>query len=324
MARKTLRKIRGGAKQTLTGELVVNNLLIGIGQHDGYKSPTEDRYSVMPIGETAVLLGVYDGHTGSAAAEIGSKSIPAAIYAPIAEDLKILEDPPKLEAILRDAVIAVDSLFKSDASLNIGGSGSTVSLALVTPTHIIAANSGDSPILYFTSGGEVLFHSVDHDCENAEELARIRALGGDCGPRQDGVNAVKRQDGIPGLMMTRSIGDFDYKPPVIPDPQTYIMERKPDTYLVICSDSFTERFATPQRNRIKNLATPADMVKAFSSKFKSIAKLQLGVHAAIEEQVNMFKMGGGFYGDNTTLVAVKFPVAAGGKKRKTRRRKRKV
>lgn len=320
--RRTLRKARGGGIYTYSIESALNGFSAAVGHHDGYKSPTEDRFSVSPIADNCILIGVYDGHTGTTAASAASQLIPKAVVTAVSEDAEILKDPAKIEAMLTKAVIETDKRLETGGRAGYDNSGTTVSLALVTPTHIIAANAGDSPILYFKSDGTMLFHSIDHDCENESELARISALGGECGVRTDGAKGVKNKDGVPSLMMTRSVGDFSFKPPVIPDPQTYVVERQPDSYLAVCSDSFTERFASERRDRIKNIAKPEDVVKVFTETFKRDPSLQKGVHAAVEDQAKMFYAYGRYSGDNTTLVAIKFPAPAeGGKKRRTRRKK---
>lgn len=81
--------------------------------------------------------------------------------------------------------------------------GCTAVVVLVSDSHIICANAGDSrAVLARSSGGQMCFPlSDDHKPDNAPEKARIEAAGGFV--EENRVNG--------SLNLSRSLGDFEYK-----------------------------------------------------------------------------------------------------------------
>lgn len=115
-------------------------------------------------------------------------------------------------------------------------SGSTAIAALVTPSHIIVANCGDSRCI-LVRGGEVVEMSDDHKPYNDDEQRRIEAAGGTV--------TMRRVNG--DLAVSRALGDFSYKqqpqlPPesqqVSAEPEIRVVERSPgaDQFLVLACD----------------------------------------------------------------------------------------
>ncbi|CAK8564012.1 unnamed protein product [Lathyrus sativus] len=107
--------------------------------------------------------------------------------------------------------------------------GSTAVVAILSQTHIIIANCGDSRAVLYR-GKEAMALSADHKPNREDERARIEAAGGRVihwkGYRVLGV-----------LAMSRSIGDRYLKPWIIPEPEVNIMQReKNDECLIIASD----------------------------------------------------------------------------------------
>jgi len=105
-------------------------------------------------------------------------------------------------------------------------SGSTAIAALVTPTHIIVANCGDSRcVLVRKSGTEEM--SEDHKPYNDVEKRRIEGAGGSV--------TMRRVNG--DLAVSRALGDFVYKhrsdlpaeaQQVSAEPEIKIVPRSPD------------------------------------------------------------------------------------------------
>jgi serine/threonine protein phosphatase PrpC len=114
-------------------------------------------------------------------------------------------------------------------------SGSTCVVAIVTPSHIICANAGDSRAI-IRRGGKVLPLSFDHKPNNIPENERICQAGG--------FVKCKRVDG--DLAVSRGLGDFSYKcnealpveqQKVIPDPEFVIYPRsKEDEFMILACD----------------------------------------------------------------------------------------
>ncbi|KAL8141489.1 hypothetical protein V2J09_014521 [Rumex salicifolius] len=108
--------------------------------------------------------------------------------------------------------------------------GSTAVVAVVTPSHILVANCGDSRAV-LCRGGQALPLSSDHKPDRPDELARIEAAGG----RVINVKGARVQ-GI--LAMSRSIGDKFLKRFVTSEPEISITKRnkEEDECLILASD----------------------------------------------------------------------------------------
>ena len=114
-------------------------------------------------------------------------------------------------------------------------SGSTCIVVLVTPSHIISANAGDSRAI-LRRNGKILPLSFDHKPNNIPELERINLASG--------FVKCKRVDG--DLAVSRGLGDFSYKSnellpveqqKVIPNPEFVIYPRsKDDEFMVLACD----------------------------------------------------------------------------------------
>ncbi|KAK7388225.1 hypothetical protein VNO78_23035 [Psophocarpus tetragonolobus] len=107
--------------------------------------------------------------------------------------------------------------------------GSTAVVAILSKTHILVANCGDSRTVLYR-GKEAMPLSSDHKPNREDERARIEAAGGRVihwkGYRVLGV-----------LAMSRSIGDRYLKPWIIPEPEVNIVCReKNDECLILASD----------------------------------------------------------------------------------------
>ena len=81
--------------------------------------------------------------------------------------------------------------------------GCTATTVLITPTHLICANAGDSRVVLGRSGGDKVCEplSEDHKPDNEGEKSRIEAVGGFV--EENRVNG--------SLALSRALGDFEYK-----------------------------------------------------------------------------------------------------------------
>ena len=115
-------------------------------------------------------------------------------------------------------------------------SGSTAIAVIVTNTHILFANCGDSRAVLSRSGGIVAFATLDHKPYNVDEKTRIERAGGSV--------IIQRVNG--SLAVSRALGDFDYKRvPNLPcteqlvsaEPELTCIGRSPDDeFLVLACD----------------------------------------------------------------------------------------
>lgn len=98
---------------------------------------------------------------------------------------------------LREAFLTTDELFMCTSA---SSAGSTAVAAIVTATHIVVANAGDSRACLWRKG-RVLPLSVDHKPDRPDELQRIREAGG----------WVSHGRVLHILAVSRSLGDRDFK-----------------------------------------------------------------------------------------------------------------
>jgi len=203
-------------------------------QHHGYMShtnTTEDFFNVTPLDNTTMLYSLFDGHKGPTVSREAAKKLPQSIKARFAT----LEDrsPTNLERVLMSEFHEFDLTLKRWIDC-----GSTATCAIVTPTHIIVANIGDTPALVFSTFAELLHETEIHDCYNPEEAARIEAAGGFISDKNRSKTHCVNND----VAVTRAFGDFQLKqqPLLLSIPKTYVWDRKAGTYLALCTSGFTE------------------------------------------------------------------------------------
>ncbi|XP_050216796.1 protein phosphatase 2C 16-like isoform X2 [Mercurialis annua] len=189
--------------------------------------------------QRAHFFGVYDGHGGSQVANYCSSRIHSAL----AEEIECLKNDLGYGRV-NDSCLGqwkktfTNCFLKVDAE--VGGKvgaepvapetvGSTAVVAVISSSHIIIANCGDSRAVLYR-GKEPIALSVDHKPNREDEYARIEAAGGKViqwnGHRVFGV-----------LAMSRSIGDRYLKPWIIPEPEvTFTPRAKEDECLILASD----------------------------------------------------------------------------------------
>ncbi|CAN8248375.1 unnamed protein product [Cochlearia groenlandica] len=181
---------------------------------------------------SAHFFGVYDGHGGSQVANYCRERMHMALTEEIAKEKPEFCDGDtwheKWKKALFNTFMRVDSEIESVAQAP-ETVGSTSVVAVVFPSHIFVANSGDSRAV-LCRGKTPIALSVDHKPDREDEAARIEAVGGKVihwdGARVFGV-----------LAMSRSIGDRYLKPSVIPDPEVTSVRRvKEDDCLILASD----------------------------------------------------------------------------------------
>jgi serine/threonine protein phosphatase PrpC len=256
--------------------------------HDGYKSPSEDRYTILSQPDLDLtLLAVFDGHGSSYISNAVNAILPHRVF----EKVKLLPapDPQVIEQILIREFEEVQRLLRK----RVEDGGSTGTVCVITPAFVITANVGDAPALLFTRTDALLETTVDHDCDNPVQQERMRLAGNICVPG-------KRRT-LSGLAPTRNFGDSFHRG-VIATPQTYIWARPTEGILAVCSDSFSEAISHDPKLHIGPYQTREEIVKELNESINTTAVLQEAVTNAVLKQVEKFNIGGHYYGDNTTLI----------------------
>ena len=220
------------------------------------------------------LFAVYDGHGGRFTAEYAGKSFVRVLserkawqkYTKLSkEDQSDVNGVELLRKALRGTFMALDnelrnqqiaqnesllcklSSIDSDKNgniqeteilqpLRIERSGSTIVVVLITPSHIICANAGDSRAILRRGTGVVPL-SFDHKPNNVTELERIVTAGGFVkGRRVDGDLAVSR--GLGDFVFKSQEGFPSHQQRVIAEPDfvVYPRDHKKDELIVIACD----------------------------------------------------------------------------------------
>ena len=147
-------------------------------------------------------------------------------------------DLDHFKASIRQGFLELDEKLKGLPRFVSGDerSGSTAIVTIVTNTHIVFANCGDSRALLSRNGGQIAFATVDHKPYNENEKLRIEKAGGSV--------IIQRVNG--SLAVSRALGDFDYKRVenlpcteqlVSAEPELTCIERSPDDeFLVLACD----------------------------------------------------------------------------------------
>mmetsp|Transcript_112273 Transcript_112273/g.220105 ORF Transcript_112273/g.220105 Transcript_112273/m.220105 type:complete len:379 (+) Transcript_112273:88-1224(+) len=226
----------------------INGLEIGHSSMQGYRVSMEDEHIIDRIESVPdhTIVAVMDGHAGAFSAIFTSRELKNILeqtekwkeYAL----LKPKERDDSLELIsqaLVETYVEIDKcLLDLDKNGLMDQSGCTCVCAVITPTHVICANVGDSrAVVGSTTTGATVSLTEDHKPNLPEEKARIEKGGG--------FVAMDRVNGE--LAMSRALGDFRYKRnqdlqahefPVIcyPDVAVHRRSGKKDEVLVLACD----------------------------------------------------------------------------------------
>ena len=167
----------------------------------GERSYMEDRVVACAV-EGGLFAGVFDGHSGDAAAEFCAKSLLGAATPLFGEG--------QYEQALSAAFSATNEAFLVGPSAD--DSGCTACCVLLVNGQLYVANCGDSRAVLLGADAAPLQLSVDHKPDDAQEYERVEAAGGSVFDAEDGNGArvvgpkVENGDYLM-LGVARSIGD---------------------------------------------------------------------------------------------------------------------
>ena len=222
-------------KTTANGS--TKSLRYGVSAMQGWRTDMEDAHSC----ETDFkwkdwsFFGVFDGHAGSTVSNFCTKHLLDCILAATAKEAGGDSENPSLDAVqkgLKAGFLSLDKKLLEDPKYanGVDKSGTTAVVVLMSPTHIIWANCGDSRGLLCRSE-KVFYSTEDHKPVNTEEKQRIEKAGGTV--------MMQRVNGT--LAVSRALGDFEYKKLtafrpedqlVSPEPEVHVIERSDDDEFV--------------------------------------------------------------------------------------------
>ncbi|CEG35312.1 protein phosphatase [Plasmopara halstedii] len=279
-----------------------NGLFFGLATMQGWRTGMEDAHvaQINPEGlpQGCSLFAVFDGHGGRLAADLAAEGITKEFAAVMKSDIfpggkAEGADPKKIGKAMRDAFMNLDQNIRKTFDENYASdqSGCTAITALVTPTHIIVANSGDSRSV-MAKGGRTVEMSFDHKPINAEERKRIEQAGG-----------LVRSNRVNGdLAVSRALGDFSYKAradlpaekqQVSAEPEIQVQKiEKTEEFLVLACDGIWDVMSN-------------DEICAYIRQLMNDGEMDLKL---IAEEIldNCLRAGSR---DNMSVVIVKFPGA---------------
>jgi serine/threonine protein phosphatase PrpC len=157
-----------------------------------------------------------------------------------------------IENVFIESFTLTQNDIKRRQDIDISFSGTTAVSVLVRGNQCICSNCGDSRAIIgsFTRNGWVsVALSKDHKPENAEEKERIKKSNGRVEPFKNAQGSFVgpmrvwlKNDDIPGLAMSRSIGDLvASQAGVISKPDVFVHTLRPsDKFIVIASDGIWE------------------------------------------------------------------------------------
>lgn len=228
-------------------------MLYGTAQVNGRgrrPASTEDRISIELLMEGCDYFAVFDGHSGSAVVNLCKSELARRLRAALSGS-GVLTNIDTVKQILQRTFIEFNKYLASPAVIDtLDDSGSTATVALITPTHIILAYLGDSPCFILDPAtGHILQRMGKHEPSDAVEVARIQAAGGTVEvdehgiPRVDGALAVSRAFGDFSLSMKDGKMDMgaDWsKMKVTAHPDVMVWERPAQGILALMSDGLVE------------------------------------------------------------------------------------
>jgi serine/threonine protein phosphatase PrpC len=223
-----------------------NNLRFASCAMQGWRVTMEDSHVVQAGlkcqgGDNMSVVAVFDGHGGDLIAKEAALRIVGLLENSETFKTHVQSDPTNAQALggaMREVVLQLDEDMRQLPAIMSGEdqSGCTSIIALITETHIICANSGDSRGIMFSNNTTIPM-SYDHKPCNDIEQSRIEHAGG--------CVSMRRVNG--DLAVSRALGDYSYKQrtdlkaeeqQVSAEPDIEIHERSAenDQFLLLCCD----------------------------------------------------------------------------------------
>lgn len=216
------------------------------------KKNNQDAYIIVPnVGDVRgkYIFGVCDGH-GTHGHDV-SAYVKQKLPQYIAELLVGGEDTATANYVLTECFMQVDRELRA-GSIDVTLSGTTCCVTYIKGKELICANSGDSRAVLARHDGtqwKSIDLSVDHKADLPGEHKRIIEAGGRVEPYYDAVGAPLgpyrvwlASDDLPGLAMSRSIGDtVAASVGVTCEPEMiHIVLEPQDKFIILASDGVWE------------------------------------------------------------------------------------
>jgi len=227
-----------------------------------YNSPRkldEDRHSTETLKCGYEYTGIFDGHAGGAAAKW------------CADQMKTY-----LEELIpgRSTILALKAAFERAHEEVPDTSGCTATVVLARGAYLVVAAVGDSRAV-LVRGNRAFSVTEDHKVTNLYEKRRLEAA-----ERTLNRQLIKHQR-VDLLMVTRSIGDKELTPAILPQPEVHEYVRAGDErFLVVASDGLWDVCSSDEVLQvIDGTVGTADAVAAALVNYAIVQYWQQGIPA---------------------------------------------
>lgn len=245
-------------KETSVAEDARVGLAYGVSAMQGWRAQMEDDHlhtlSLPNLPEIS-LFGVYDGHGGDMVAHYAAQHFQRIFLQHFTASPTAPDFVDRAKVAFETALLEIDAELGQLPEVQSGQdqSGSTSVMTLVSPGHIICANTGDSRAVLSRDGVAVAL-SYDHKPFNPEEKDRIENAGG----------TVKFNRVNGDLAVSRALGDFVYKRADVgpkqqavtafPEMMTESRELGKDEFIVLACDGIWDVMSSQEVvNKVREL-----------------------------------------------------------------------
>jgi len=297
-------KRRGSWSRGWVSLISSDTMTCGVTRGATHHTP-QDRMTILEdfIIKGNTFFGVFDGH--GPLGETISSFVSHHITTCMLEDPDLVDDEGLPMAMERACKRTVDVMLDGSGGVDGSESGCTACFGVVTHSHVYVANVGDSRTCFVrqhrsccgtsTSTGDI---TVDHSPTEPNEAARVQAAGAllmQLGPVLRVVHPDTSREGLRGLAMTRSFGDFWARPiGVIAEPTIHIHKLTADDRYILCaSDGIWDMLSAKEVAASLPSSTDESNSGLLSKAISEIA----------ESAVTRWKRGG-MEADDISLVAV--------------------
>lgn len=235
---------------------ISSNSLVDHVVHSSQKGPrqTMEDFYIKDTFEEYKVFAVFDGHSGTAAAEICAELFSPLLDRFLSKTLDVEHSLVRTLAEIENRVLQrfmpkPEDVGESEAEAMQRLSGSCVCACVCTKDKLYVSNLGDSrAVLSTRSGKPVLLTPFDHNTSNPDEVARVLREGG----RLVDNRITGLVDGrYSSLLVSRSIGDLDFVEETRvftkakgvssqPDVFTRELDRDQDEFVILACDGLWE------------------------------------------------------------------------------------
>ncbi|XP_043723981.1 probable protein phosphatase 2C 25 [Telopea speciosissima] len=245
----------------------------------GRREAMEDRYSAvfdLQGDPKQAFFGIFDGHGGAKAAEFAAENMDKNIMGELRR-----RGGNEIEDVIKNGYLTTDSEFLKE---EIHG-GTCCVTALISKGDLVVSNAGDCRAV-MSRGGIAEALTSDHKPSREDEKERILALGGyvDC------YHGVWRLQG--SLAVSRGIGDRSLKQWVIAEPETKVLNIKPECeFLILASDGLWDKVGNQEAvDMVRPLCIDTDKPELMSA-CRKLAELSVIRGSADDISVMVIQLG---------------------------------